>query len=131
MGPTREKMTALRVLVLMPPPARSGSPTNAAFPTYAAFLRNTAGPRTLAPPQPDKSETSAGRGLALISIVRETIKCGFVSGHVYINQYFRYNLVNSFNSKRMLKQEKLNGTRERVIFRKMSLSPLGWLKSLG
>lgn len=129
MGPTRAKMTALRVLVLMPPPILSGSPTN------AAFLPIPAGPRTLAPPQPDKTG-DLGRergksGLALISIVRETIKCGFVSGHVYINQHFRYNLVNSFNSKRVLKQEKLNGTRERVIFRKISLSPLGWLKSLG
>lgn len=37
---------------------------------------------------------------------RTRIRCGFVSGHVYINQYFRYSLVNSFNSKRMLKKEK-------------------------
>lgn len=37
---------------------------------------------------------------------RTRIRCGFVSGHVYINQYFHYNLVNSFNSKRMLKKEK-------------------------
>lgn len=90
---------------------------------------------TPAPPQPDKvgdlGRARGKRGLALISIVRETIKRGFVSGRVYINQYFRYSLVNGFNSKRMLKQEKLNGTRERVIFRKISLSPAGWLKSLG
>lgn len=59
---------------------------------------------------------------------RTRIRCGYVSGHVYINQYFRYNLVNSFNSKRMLKPGKLSGTRESVIFRKILLNQLAWLK---
>lgn len=59
---------------------------------------------------------------------RTRIRCGFVSGHVCINQYFRYNLVNSFNSKRMLKPEKLSRTKERVIFRKILLNKLAWMK---
>lgn len=56
---------------------------------------------------------------------RTRIRCGFVSGHVCINQYFRYNLVNSFNSKRMLKPKKLSHTRERVIFRKNIVKQIG------
>lgn len=56
---------------------------------------------------------------------RTRIRCGFVSGHVCINQYFRYNLVNSFNSKRMLNPRKLSRAKERAIFRKILFKQIG------
>lgn len=59
---------------------------------------------------------------------RTRIRCGFVSGRVYINQHLRYNLVNGFNSKRMLQPEKLSGARESVLFRKILLNTIAWLK---
>lgn len=101
----------------------------------SAHLPGRSLPATVAPRQGvflEAEDLGRARGKAGVGFnqhrQRNRIRCGFVSGHVYINQYFRYNLVNGFNSKRMLEQEKLNGTRESVISRKMQLSTLAWPK---
>lgn len=83
-------------------------------------------------PGAGRGEKGGGTGVGFNQRCQRTrIRCGFVSGHVYINQYFRHNLVNGFNSKRMLKPEKLSGARQSVIFREKKKKKDNIVKRVG
>lgn len=60
---------------------------------------------------PGRAEIKAGFGFNQ-RCQKARFRCGYVSGYFYVNQYFRYDLINRFNSKRTLKDGEISRYKE-------------------